>query len=187
MTSGSYARQDTIVGGAQRRIVNRLWAAAALVTISALFLVSSRLAENRIYQTDECQNVYVAQLLSSGRAASSFTAVTLYLAPLAWIGHGVASSEELFAGARYFALAIFWLHVALLAVAAAERLWSPRGLAALVGAATLAPLWDYGFEIRHDNLLLTGLLLMWCALRVFPRGVPSFVAAGALAVALEFV
>jgi len=43
-------------------------------------------------------------------------------------------------------------------------------LIVLAGAATLAPMWDYGFEIRHDNLLLTGLLLMWCVIRLRPKG-----------------
>ena len=167
--------------------MSRVWVVTAFATISVLVGLSGWLAGRRIYQVDECQNVYVARLLSSGRAESSFTSVSLYLAPLAWIGRGATTSVEVFSDARRFALGIFWLNVVLLAVATGERLWSWRGLAALVGAATLAPMWDYGFEVRHDNLLLTGLLSMWCVLRVFPRGTQSYVAAGAIAVALEFV
>jgi hypothetical protein len=83
-------------------------------------------------------------------------------------------------------VAIFWLNLVLIAIATGERLLSRRGLVALLGAATLAPLWDYGFEMRHDNLLLTGLLLIWCVVRVRPKGPPSYFAAGALAVALQF-
>jgi hypothetical protein len=83
-------------------------------------------------------------------------------------------------------VAIFWLNLVLIAIATGERLFSRRGLVALLGAATLAPLWDYGFEVRHDNLLLTGLLLIWCVVRVRPKGPPSYLVAGALAVALQF-
>jgi hypothetical protein len=60
-------------------------------------------------------------------------------------------------------------------------------LLALVVAATLAPLWDYGFEVRHDNLVLTGVLLTWWAVRVKPMGVASYVFSGATAVALLFI
>jgi hypothetical protein len=84
-------------------------------------------------------------------------------------------------------LEIFWLNLVLIALATGERLLSRRGLIALVGAATLAPLWDYGFEIRPDNLLLCGVLLMWCVVRVRPKGLQPFVIAGALAVGLQFV
>jgi hypothetical protein len=187
MTSSGYARQNTIVSRAGRGTVNRLWSVTALVAIGGLILFSCWLAKNRIYQVDKCQNVYVAQLLSSGRAESSFTSVSLYLAPIAWIGRDATSSIELFARARYFAVGIFWLNLILLAVATGERLWSRRGPAAFIGAATLAAMWDYGFEIRHDNLLLTGLLGMWCVLRVFPRGMASYLGAGAIAMALEFI
>ena len=84
-------------------------------------------------------------------------------------------------------LGIFWLNIVLIAVATGERLFSRQGLIALAAAATLAPLWDYGFEIRHDNLLLTGVLLTWCVVRVRPAGIRSYVIAGAIAAALQFV
>ena len=38
----------------------------------------------------------------------------------------------------------------------------------------------------HDNLLLTGLLLIWYVVRVRPKGPPSYFVAGALAVAMQF-
>jgi hypothetical protein len=79
------------------------------------------------------------------------------------------------------------LNVVLIALATGEKLFSQRGLIALAAAATLAPLWDYGFEMRHDNLLLTGILLTWCVVRVRPAGIQSYVIAGAVAAALQFV
>src|SRR5260370_39040349 len=81
---------------------------------------------------------------------------------------------------------VFWLNLVLIALSTGERLLSPGGLIALLAAVTLAPLWDYGFEIRHDNVLLTGLLLMWFVLRVRPMGLPSYFIAGAIAVGLQF-
>ena len=154
-----------------------------------LFLVwfSQRLAGNRIYQVDECQNIYVAHLLGTGQANTSFTAITLFIMPLMWLTRHAVNSVDMFVNARFFALELFWLNIVLLTLATGEKLFSRRGLIALAGAATLAPLWDYGFEIRHDNLFLSGMLLMWCVLRVRPGGVQSYFIAGALAVVLEFV
>jgi hypothetical protein len=154
-----------------------------------LFLVwfSQRLAGNRIYQVDECQNIYVAHLLGTGQANTSFTAITLFIMPLMWLTRHAVNSVDMFVNARFFALELFWLNIVLLTLATGEKLFSRRGLIALAGAATLAPLWDYGFEIRHDNLFLSGMLLMWCVLRVRPEGVQSYFIAGALAVLLEFV
>jgi hypothetical protein len=82
---------------------------------------------------------------------------------------------------------VFMVNVTLLALSTGVRLRSRRGLVALLGAATLAPLWDYGFEIRHDNFLLMGLLLMWWLGRVHLRGRWSYVGMGLLTVLLVFV
>ncbi|MEI2722541.1 MAG: hypothetical protein V9H26_03035 [Verrucomicrobiota bacterium] len=87
--------------------------------------------------------------------------------------------------ARFVMVEIFWLNVVLLALATGANLRSTGGLLTLLAAATLAPLWDYGFEIRHDNLLLTGLLVTWCVIRVRPAGWQSYLIAGALAVAMQ--
>jgi hypothetical protein len=158
-----------------------------VASLVALLLASHWLARHRIYQVDECQNVYVARLLATGQARNAFTGVTLFLAPIAWITHNASHSVDMFATSRQFGWMLFWLNIFLIAVATGERIRSRRALLALVAAATLAPLWDYGFEVRHDNLLLTGLLLLWCVLRVFPNGLWSYGIAGALAVAIEFV
>jgi hypothetical protein len=58
---------------------------------------------------------------------------------------------------------IFWLNIVLIALATGERLFSVRGLIALMGAATLVPLWNCGFEIRQENIVLSLILLAWCA------------------------
>ena len=160
---------------------------ALVAGLIALVWFSYRLAGNRIYQVDECQNVFTARLISSGQAKTSFAGITLFLAPLAWLTRNSVHSVDMFVSGRFFCLELFWLNIVLMALATGEKLFSQRGLIALMGAATLAPLWDYGFEIRHDNLFLSGLLLIWCLLRVRPEGLQSYFIAGALAVALEFV
>lgn len=153
-----------------------------------LFLkFSLYLAATRIYQVDECESVFVARILADGQAANYSSSVTLLHWPLIWLAQGATRSTELFASARCFMLLVFWLNILLLALATGERLLSRRFLIALAGAATLAPLWDYGFEIRHDNLLLTGLLLFWCAVRQVPAKMSSCIIAGAITITLEFV
>ena len=176
-------RPEHVLRDAMRRASALLLVASLVV----LLLASHWLARHRMYQVDECQNVYVARLLATGEAKNAFTGVTLFLAPIAWMARNAGQSVELFAMARLFGWTLFWLNLCLMALATGERIRSRRALAALVGAATMAPLWDYGFEVRHDNLLLTGLLLLWCVLRVFPKGLWSYAIAGALAVAIEFV
>ena len=56
-----------------------------------------------------------------------------------------------------------------------------------MAAATLAPLWDYGFEVRHDNVVLTSILLIWWAVRARPMGLSSYLLAGAVAIASLFI
>jgi hypothetical protein len=159
-----------------------------LASLAGLIWFSHRLAGVRIYHADECQNVFMARVIATGQTnAFCADAGILQAWLLAGLVRGATRSVDMFVAARFVMLEIFWLNVVLLALAAGERLLSLRGLIALVGAATLAPLWDYGFEIRPDNLLLCGVLLLWCVVRVRPTGLQPFVIAGALAAGLTFV
>ena len=157
-----------------------------LLGLAALAGLSIHLAVTRIYQVDECAELSVARILATGQARTYLGNISLLQFPLSWAVHGATRSADYYMPARLVMVAIFWLNLVLIAIATGERLLSRRGMVALLGAATLAPLWDYGFEIRHDNLLLTGLLLTWCVVRVHPSGPPSYWAAGALAVAMQF-
>jgi hypothetical protein len=161
----------------------------AVLLGSIIFLVwfSLQLAQVRIFQVDECEYVYAAKILEQHQQEKFYTILSLLEVPLIWLARGATRSIDLFVSARFVMLEIFWLNVVLIVAAAGERLTSMRGLFALCAAATLAPLWDYGFEIRHDNLLLTGLLLTWCLLRVRSAGLRSFMFAGFLAMGLQFV
>jgi hypothetical protein len=157
-----------------------------LGSLAVLLGLSVHLAITRIYQVDECMELVVTRILATGQAKTYSGSIGLLLFPLSWAVHGATRSVDYFISARLVMVALFWLNLILIAVATGERLLSRRGMVALFGAATLAPLWDYGFEVRHDNLLLTGLLLIWCVVRVRPKGPPSYLVAGALAVALQF-
>ena len=160
-----------------------------LAGLAGLVWLSLRLAAMRILQVDECTEVNVAWQIVTGQAGATAATsmIGLFHVFLAWLLRNATRAIDLFVFGRFAMLEIFWLNIVLMAVATGEKLFSRRGLLALAGAATLAPLWDYGFEIRHDNPLLTGILLIWCALRVRPKGIQSYVAAGAVAVVLQFL
>jgi hypothetical protein len=168
--------------------MNRAQILILLVCLAALIWFSHRLAGVRIYHADECQNVSMARIIAAGQTKAFYAdAGLLQTGVLVWLARGATQSVDIFVSARFVMLEIFWLNIVLIALATGERLLSRRGLISLAGAATLAPLWDYGFEIRPDNLLLCGVLLMWCVVRVRPKGMQPFVIAGALAAGLPFI
>jgi len=158
-----------------------------LVSLAGLIWFSHRLAGVRIYHADECQTVSMARIIATGQTKAFYADAGLFQTGLGWLTRGATQSVDMFVAARFVMLEVFWLNVVLLALATEERLLSRRGLIALVGAATLAPLWDFGFEIRPDNLLLCGVLLMWCVARVRPTGLQPFFITGALAAGLPFI
>lgn len=168
--------------------MNRLLAVVLIVLLGLLVWLSLHLAGNRIYQVDECTEVYVANILATGQAKSNSPGhITLFQVLLSPLMRGTSGSVDLLAMGRLVMFLVFWLNLLLIALATRERLLSFRGLVALMGAATLPPLWDYGFEIRHDNLLLTGLLLMWGMIRLRPPTLLVFAILGAITTVLQFV
>jgi len=171
--------------GLSRRVV---WIVCGVLALAALVWFSSYLAAVRIYQVDECQNLYMAKILAAGQSHEFFTNASLFLlGPLSWITKAATRSEDALAWARLVFLGVFWLNLALLALIAGGRICSGRTLLALIAAATLAPVWDYGFEIRHDNLILTGVLLIWYLTRVKNKGTTSYFLAGAITVTMLFI
>jgi hypothetical protein len=142
------------------------------------------LAGMRIYQVDECLNVFRAFRMATHQPVPG---PDLFQIILTWVLPIGSRATNLFATARLVSWLIFWLNLILLAMATGERIFSRRWLIALAGAVTLAPLWDFGFEARHDNLLLTGILLMWGVVRFQPPKMGAFFFVGACFVGLEFV
>lgn len=124
-------------------------------------------------------------MLATGQAKAYPGSIGILQFLLSWLADSGPSSEQLLTAARFVMVEIFWLNVVLLALATGANSRSIRGLLVLLGAATLAPLWDYGFEIRHDNLLYWIVSdLVRCAEP--PAGLQSYLIAGALAVAMQF-
>lgn len=157
------------------------------LSLGLLIAFALWLAVTRIYQVDEAQNLYMAKVIALGQTDTYFSNALLWmLGPLAWLIREVGDSASLFLAARVLFFGVFCLNVWLLALATGVPLRSTQGRFALLGAATLAPLWDYGFEIRHDNLILTGLLLIWWLGRVRARGLGVFAIIGFLTAVLVF-
>ena len=167
--------------------MRRILTGASVAALAGLIWFSIHLAIIRIYQVDECTELYNARMLALGQVAGNAGFITLFQIILSCFVHGPAAAGKLYAVARIVMVTVFWLNIVLMTLGTGEKLFSRRGLAALLGAATLAPLWDYGFEIRHDNLLLTGILLMWMLLRVRPPGLWAYFLLGAVGAALQFM
>ncbi|MGZ4778358.1 MAG: hypothetical protein ACXV5L_04130 [Thermoanaerobaculia bacterium] len=132
------------------------------VAISGLVLLSLWLAWNRIFQVDELEAVFTARLLATHQTSQyAASANLMLLGPMSWIAGASDRSVVILRNERLLFLPLFWINVWLIVHCAGLRLRSLQGLFAFVLAATLAPLWDYGFEIRHETLLLTVTLLAW--------------------------
>jgi hypothetical protein len=169
-----------------RFVSSIFWGAMAAMLGFSVYWYSMHLAGTRIYAVDECRNVFITYLLATGQMGDYRPEVSLILVPLMWLARDATGSLEVLATARLISLLIFWLNLLLLTLATGEKLFSRRGLMALVGAVTLAPFWDFGFEFSSDNLLVTGLLATWCAVRFGPVGFGAYLFAGALAVVMQF-
>lgn len=169
---------------------HRRWILLWGSSLTGLALFSLWLAFGRIIQVDEAQNVMMARILGAGWAQDHATGAPLMLlGPLSWIAGRAQHSEPLFLAFRGVFVGVFWANLGLMVKAAGIRLRSGEGLVALLGVATLAPLWDYGFEIRHDNLLLTGVLGMWVLLLPKEGELPytRYVGAGILVSVLQLL
>ncbi|HWD94350.1 MAG TPA: hypothetical protein VG938_18610 [Verrucomicrobiae bacterium] len=169
--------------GARPAWLTVIFCALLIAGIAVLGWLSMSLAAMRIYQVDEASNIFVGRLIATGHSWPGMDLFQVLLSRLMFTGRAV----DFYAYARELSLMIFWVNWLLLAMATGERILSARWLVALAGAATLAPLWDFGFEVRHDNLLLAGILLMWGAVRFQPPRLGAYFLAGACLVGLEFV
>src|SRR5258708_40239726 len=106
-----------------------IWLGLLLLALAVLVWFSSHLAALRIYQVDECQNLYMARILATGHASEFFTDGSLFLlGPLSWMAQSATRSAEFFSSARLLFLGVFWLNLCLLASVASGRLCSSRGL-----------------------------------------------------------
>jgi len=163
--------------------------ALCATSLAGLVFLSVHLAASRIYQVDEAQNVFSARLAALGSSGEFYTNGSLILlGPLSWITRWAQSSVAMFTLSRLLFTVVFWTNLALIPMAMGFRVRRSGYWWALLGTATVAPLWDYGFEVRHDNVMLTLLLLFWIAVRSgvrHPR--TAFAVMGVLAATLQAV
>ncbi|WP_306598496.1 hypothetical protein [Geothrix sp. 21YS21S-2] len=127
--------------------------------------LSFALAMTRVYQVDEAQTVYMATVLAKGWTGSLFTSGQLHLHPLSLLAHIGSTSATTFLVFRACFWALFWVNAALAVRASGMRVRSLHGAKGLVLAGTLATWWAYALECRHDNILITGLLVLWILAR----------------------
>jgi len=81
--------------------MNRALTWALLGSIALLLLFSAYLAATRIYQVDECQNIYMARILAIGQAKTFITNTEVLLLPLSWLARETTHSNDLFTSAGF--------------------------------------------------------------------------------------
>lgn len=134
----------------------------AILGLILLAAGSEHLALNRNFAADELENVFVARLLATGKLADyGRTASVIHQGPMRWIAENLDRSATMLQTTRLLFFPLFWINLMLIVRCAGIPLRSPRGLVALFLAGTLAPLWDFGYEIRPETPLLTVILLAW--------------------------
>ncbi|HJW92942.1 MAG TPA: hypothetical protein VJ901_04940 [Thermoanaerobaculia bacterium] len=137
-----------------------------VLAIVVLVALSEHLAFNRLFVSDELQNVFTARLLATHEIGNYMASANLLiLGPMTWIAGAFEHSAPMLRAERFLFFLLFWLNLILIVRCAGFRLRSKSGALALLLVGTLAPLWHYGFEIRHDNPLLTTVLCAWLAAR----------------------
>lgn len=159
------------------------------IALVALIALSEHLALNRIFQVDELQHVFTARLLVTDPARDYVASASLmHLGPMSWIASGIDRAALLLRAERLPFVVLLWLNIFLIGRCGGFHLRSPNLLWGLLFAATCAPLWDYGFEIRHDNALLTAMLLTWLFARPTLVGARrQLVLVGAMAALGQFI
>lgn len=149
---------------AEPESMERFPAWAARLVLVVLMGISFYLAATRFLTVDDFQNVYMARVLATGRAKAFFTNGELYLLPLGWVTQFLNKSGDIIQASRLLFAAWFWFNLCLLTKACGVRIFSRRGLFTLLLVALLAPLWINGYEVRHDNMLITWILCFWILL-----------------------
>ncbi len=173
-----------LVEGQRSRVVDARILVMGLVLVG---LLSLYLAMNRVYQVDEAQDAYSAWIQGAGLSYELFTQSPLYLMPFAFLSRHLESAESVFRLLRGGFWVIWWVNLTLLAWAAGGgRLRSAKTMGLMLLAAMSPPLWTYGLEVRHENVLLTGLLALWMlGRREGGNGPWRYAAMGLIAIAMQ--
>ena len=130
-----------------------------LVFLSVLLVAGGWLAVNRIFQVDEVQTMHMAWLLAQPDANQYFNSAEAYLLPLALLSRAFQDPLAYIVACRLIFYAVFLASGCLLARGVAGRSRT-KFYGALCLLGTMPVLWDFGFEVRHDNVVILGLVLM---------------------------
>ncbi len=112
--------------------------------IGRIDLVSLYLAAMRVYQVGECMETFVSNIIATASDKSVVGQATLFQMILSLFINTNGGAIDLLALGRVVMLMVFWINWLLMACATGIRLLSRPWIFALAGAATLAPIWDYG-------------------------------------------
>ncbi len=153
--------------------------------LGGLAALSLWLAFTRVYQVDEAQNAYMAWLMGQGSAAHGYVSAPLFLTPFAWASRFAGDASTEFLQLRVGFCLVFWVNLMLLVKAAGFKVRSRTGGWALAALLLLPPLWTYGLEARHENIILMGLLLLWAAGRWHGHRRGSYAFLGLVAVLMQ--
>ncbi len=136
------------------------WLALA-AWLAGVLVLAAPLIHSRHLQVDEFQNIYDATLITSGGDPSLPFNVKPWSVLLGWLtGLADTTMGKLHAARWAFGL-LFLANILLVAlVQPSLTTWQGRGVV-LIAATLTWVLWRYGFEVRHDVLLLTGLLVLY--------------------------
>lgn len=143
----------------------------------------------RHFHVDEMQVAYNAALWGAHGLDSYANYAAPFMVPLAWIAGLLDTSAAMLLAMRtaFFALFLFIL----VAIALAQPYFRSRAgkLAVLAGATLFHPLWQHGFEIRHDIFLVAGSIVLYGLAQQIAgrrRAAPwAMAAAGAAAAAMQ--
>jgi hypothetical protein len=131
----------------------------------ALLAVGFPLAMHRHFQVDEFHNLYNASLLFRWATLEAAVHPEVFQVALGYLTRHLSHASDVLLTFRAVFFLFFALNLLLLGWAQPYfGSWHQR-LLALLGASLLVPLWEYGFEIRHDVLFLTGMLVLFMLLQ----------------------
>ena len=129
--------------------------------LAAYFIVGGWLAVHRIFQVDEVQTMHMAWLLTQEDSLSYSNSAELYMLPMALLARAFNDPYVYMVVCR---LGFFFLFISSILILGrvAEKNGGPRLFTGVFLIASLPVLWDYGFEVRHDNIIIFGLaILLW--------------------------
>ena len=130
-----------------------------LVIICGLGVGGGWLAVNRIFQADEVQTAHMAWLLTRSDANEYFNSAEVYMIPMSFLSRAFRNPVDYLVACRLIFYGLFICSCLILAHGVAGRDRDKR-FGALLLLGTTPILWDYGFEVRHDNIVIFGLALM---------------------------